>query len=291
MSKRRQIRTPRIAADGRLDADALADMGERWILSWLRERLAGNDPYCPLDRRIDEDPDAKVVALVRSAGPLHRASRSIGLASLRLLDEAAKQPAEPPTYFVSLLRVCQRVMLSGVEPWFSAFVSELAGHPQETEAKWGRGPTHEILYAAIQQLRGMRGSQVHASWQQLLTYPEYTTHALIALSPSFKEEMEHLAAWWEACPPGDRRQELRQGITRAWKLEGTERLREILTGKWSALPANLRGTINQILVELKLAPIGLHPARSVCRAIGKAAQRPEVVLSRETARYVATHGS
>jgi hypothetical protein len=291
MSARREVRTPRIAADGSLDPGALADLGDRWILSWLRDRLAGNDPYWPLDRRIDEDPDAKVVALVRSAGSLHPASRSIGRASLRLFEEVAKQPAEPPAFFASLLRVCQRVRLPDVEPWFSAFVGELALHPREAEAQWGKGPTLEVLYAAIQQLRGAPGSRVHASWQRLLTSPNYTTHALIALSTSFNEEMEHLSAWWHACPPGDRRRELRQGITRAWKLEGTESLREILTGKWSALPANLRGTINQILIELKLAPIGLHSAESVCRAIGNAGQRPELVLGREAERHMALHGS
>ena len=131
MSAKTEALTRIIGADGNLDADALADLGESWILSWLRERLAGKDPYSPLDRRYDEDPDAKVVDLLRSAGPLHPASRSIGRASLRLLMEAAKRPAEPPAFLASLLRVCQQVRLPDTEPWFFAFVDKLAEDPRE----------------------------------------------------------------------------------------------------------------------------------------------------------------
>ena len=290
MTARIQVRRPKISLEGRLDPSALADLGERWILSWLRDRLAGNDPYCPLDRRVDEGPDTKVVALLRSAGPLHPASRAIGRASLRLLEEAATQSAEPTAFFISLLRVCQRVTLPDVESWFSKFVGELAEHPQRTESQWGQA-TKEILYAALQQLRGALGSRVHASWQRLLSYPEYTTLSLIALSPSFKEEVEHLSAWWDACPAGDRHRELRQGITRAWKLEGTERLREILTGKWFGLPSDLRDTINQILRDLMLAPIGPCSAASVRRAIVNAGQRNQLVMSREKNHYIPVYGS
>jgi hypothetical protein len=264
-------------------------MGERWILSWLRARLAGKDPYWPLDRRSDEDPDAKLVSLLRSAGPLHPASRSIGRASLHLLREAVQRPAEPPAFFASLLRLCQQVTLPDVEPWFSALINELAEDPRETEARWGSGPTKEIIYAALQQTRGARDPRLHDSWEQLLTVPKYTTQALIALSPSFETEVRYFPAWWDACPPEDRPRELRQAITRAWKLEGDQRLRKILSTKWLALPGGLRDEINMVFSELRLQPIDLRMAAPVSRAIPDAGQRPDLVLSRERERYPAGH--
>jgi hypothetical protein len=267
-------------------------MGERWILSWLRSRLAGKDPYWPLDRRSDEDPDAKLVLMLRSAGPLHPASRSIGRAGLQLLKEAIVQrPAEPPAFFASLLRLCQQVPLPDVEPWFAALINELAEDPRETETRWGSAPTKEIVYAALQQTRGARDPRLRDSWQQLLIVPKYTTQALIALSPSFETEVNYLPAWWDACPPEDRPRELRQAITRAWKLEGDQPLREILSAKWLGLPGGLRNEINMILSDLRLQPIDSRAPAPVSRAIPDAGQRPDLVLSRERERYSASHGS
>ena len=133
--------------------------------------------------------------------------------------------------------------------------TSLAQNPPAVEARWNKGAVLEILYAALQQARGAPGSTVHAAWRRLLMLPRYTTHALIALSPSFEAEVEHLAIWWEHCPARDRPRELRQRITRAWKTDGEQRLREALSSRWAALPDTIRRSINIILGKLGFAPI------------------------------------
>lgn len=285
MSARRASPRPHIAPDGNLDPESLADMGQRWILGWLRARLAGKDPILPLDPRSDEDPDARIVSLLRSAGPLHPGSRAIGRACLRLLEEAAADPAQLPVYFASLLRLCQQVRIPDTEPWFAAFVNELARCPEALARRWSRGLTREILYAALRQPRSVPASPVQASWRRLLEIPEYTTFALIALSPSWEAEMEHLPTWWSACPASERSRELRQEITRAWKAEGEQRLREVLSSAWHGLPVALRAGVNSVLSALRLAPIDPAFTAAVGRAILNAALRPQEVLSRDARLY------
>jgi hypothetical protein len=281
VSKRKRTFNPRLEEDGSLDPNSLADMGERWILAWLRDRLAGEDPYLPIDRRSGEDPDAKVVGLLRSAGPRHPASRLIGRASARLLREAEKHAPELPAYFASLLRLCQQVGIPDTEAWFANFVNSLAAGPGAVAARWRDGPVVELLYAAVKQARGEPGSALHASWRKLLLLPRYTTHALIALGPSFEAEMDYLPAWWQACPLKDRPRELRQRITRAAKLEGDQRLREVLLARWYMLPADMRGSIDVLLAKLGLAPIANSEPAHIARAIRNAGQRREFVLAHE----------
>jgi hypothetical protein len=277
--------TPVIGPDGSLDPSSLADMGERWVLSWLRERLAGRDPHLPLDRRSGEDPDAKVVGLLRSAGPLHPASRLIGKAIARLLREAGEQSQNPPDYLASLLRVCQQARIPDTDSWFSVFVERLAEDPAAVEAQWSSASLGEIIYAAIQQVRGTPSSPIHAAWVRLLRQPRYTTQALIALSSSFEIELDYLALWWLACPAGERARELRRRMARALALEGDEKIREALSARWSDLPASLQHALDVVLGQLGVAEVRAHANSHCGRAIRNAAQRPDLVLSAESQRY------
>jgi hypothetical protein len=290
VSRRPRQFAPTINPEGTLEPASLAEMGERWVLSWLRERLAGRDPYLPLDRRSGEDPDALVVGLLRSAGPLEPASRLIGRASLRLLREAEEQAPSPPAFLASLLRICQQARLPDTEEWFAAFVEKLADDAAAVEARWSKNLLAEIVYAAIQQTRATPGSAGQASWLKLLRLPRFTTYALIALSSSFEAEVEHLAEWWQACPAAERTRELRQRITRAAKLQGDQRLREVLSAKWTVLPAGLRTAIDGVLGKLGMAALSTCEEEDghVGRAIRNAALKPELVLQ-EARRHQAVH--
>jgi hypothetical protein len=291
VTERKRRFVPLEGPDGTLDPGCLEGMGERWVLNWLRERLSGSDPYLPLDLRSGEDPDARVVGLLRSAGPLHPASRSIGRASAHLLAESEQHPSEPPAYFSSLLRLSQQVRLPDAEAWFGAFVGDLAQNPGRVEALWGADSVQQMVYASIRQVRGEPGSAIHSAWLRLLTSPRYSTMALLALSPSFEVEVKHLATWWNACPASERPRELRQRIGRAVKLLGDSQVRELLLGTWTTFPASLRSAVNVALGKLRVPAIPSEADASRVRAIRNAGQQSALVLQAETERYQAAHGS
>jgi putative nucleotidyltransferase with HDIG domain len=254
VTKRAKSFTVELSQDGSLDPVSLAQMGERWVLTWLRERLSGNDPHLPLDRRSGEDPDALVVGLLRSAGPLDPASRLVGRAAARLL-EAAGAEATAPAFLGPLLRLCQQVRLPDTEPWFGTFVEQLAHDHNAVEVRWGGKWIDEILYGAIMQAPGVSSSAVRPAWLELLSSPRYTTQALMTLGSWFEAELEHLATWWQACPEAERGRELWQTISRAVKLEGGDRVRELLSAQWADLPQDLLDAINDALARLEIASI------------------------------------
>jgi hypothetical protein len=264
--------------DGSLDPRPLAAMGERWILSWLRDRLSGKDPYLPLDRRSGEDPDALLAGLVRAAGPLDPVSRLIGGAAARLLAEAADHGGAPPAFLPALLRLCQQVRLPDTGPWFSAFVQALAKDQPTVEGCWQAGSIDEVLYGALKQAPGIPGSAAHDGWLALLRSPRYTTYALMALGSSLEAEISHLPTWWETCPARERPRELWRTISRAVKLEGGDRVRGVLAARWSELPAGLRNAIDVALRKLGVATIGRQGNSHGRHPIDKAGWKPELLL-------------
>ncbi len=262
-------------------------MGERWVLGWLRARLEGQDPYLPLDRRSDEDPEARVVGLLRSAGPLDPASRMIGRASHRLLSEASDSGQEPPPFLGPLLRLCQQVQVPDTEAWFIRFVQDLAADPAAMETRWGKALLSELVYAAIQQARATPSTAIHAAWEQLLGLRPYSTQALIALASSFEIEGGYLARWWSVCLPQERARELRHRLSRAAKLEGSQHVREILLARWPSLPSALQTAINAVLPRLGIAAVSVFDHRHGGRALLDVAWKPEIVLARESNRHAA----
>lgn len=278
MTKQAKRFTAELSQDGSLDPGSLAKMGERWVLTWLRERLSGNDPYLPLDRRSGEDPDALVVGLLRLAGPLDPASRLLGRAASRLLEEASEQAEKPPAFLGPLMRMCQQVRLPDTEPWFGAFLEALAHDRNAVEVRWNGQWLGEILYGAIVQAPGNSSQAVHAAWLELLRYPRYTTQALIALGSSFEAEIKHLPTWWQACPAAERGRELWRTLSRAVKLEGEDRVRELLSAEWFDLPRNLRDVINGVLARLEIETVHSHSNGRGEHAIVNAGWRREILL-------------
>ena len=270
--------TPVTLQDGSLDPRSLADMGERWVSDWLRDRLAGKDHYLPVDRRSGEDPEALVVGLVRLSGPIHPASRLIGSVAARLLEEGASQSVAPPAFFGALLRLCQQVRLPDTQSWFSSFVQSLAKDSAAVEASWNADTISEILFAAVTQVPGNTNSAARAAWLDLLRAPRYTTLALTALGPSFQGEVEHLADWWQACPAAERSRELRWIISRAVKLEGEDRIRRILSSRISSFTASLRMAINTAFVKLRLGSFCDHKGAHSASPIRNAAWKRELLL-------------
>src|SRR5690242_15204113 len=91
-------------SNGHIDPEWLGKAGLRVVGAWLRDRLAGHDPYQPIDVRVDEDPESFVAEVVRSVGVQHPASAAIAVSVLRLLDETRK-PSVKPAFFPRLIRL------------------------------------------------------------------------------------------------------------------------------------------------------------------------------------------
>src|SRR5438094_222790 len=109
---------PRLQLDGTLDPECLERMGPDWLANWIRDRLSGRDPWFPLDRRSDEDPESLIVGLLRNLGLGHPLVPLVGQAVRHLFAQAGTAAPSMPAYFRPLLRLCQQVALPPTAPWF-----------------------------------------------------------------------------------------------------------------------------------------------------------------------------
>jgi hypothetical protein len=244
---------PRLRPDGSLDPECLERMGPDWLTGWMRQRLDGRDPWLPLDRRSDEDPEALLVGLLRDLGPGHPLVPLVGRVARRLLHEAGAAAPEVPPYFRSLLRLCQQITLPSTAAWFTAELKALAERPEEFAYHWpDKKQAREILFAALRQSPGWPGSPARPAWEVLLTRPEGTTSALLALATSVQQQALHLADWWRACPREEREIELRQLIFEALTTE--DELRAALASQCS-LPPDLKEAIDRELAALGARPL------------------------------------
>ncbi|HEX4960691.1 MAG TPA: hypothetical protein VF173_07615 [Thermoanaerobaculia bacterium] len=248
---------PRLRADGSLDPECLERMGPDWLAGWLRERLSGRDPWFPLDRRIDEDPEALLVGILRGVGSGHPLVPLVGHAIRRLLDDALAEAPSPSPWFRPLLRLCQQKALPLTASWFAAELDALARYPEAFAGRWpDRELADGILFAAIRQSPGWPGSPARPIWKVLLTRPETATFALSALGTSLHQQVSHLAAWWQACPEDERDLELGQLIFVALRTEGEDETRAVLSRTLS-LPRDLQEAIDRRLRANGARPVFL----------------------------------
>lgn len=241
---------PRLREDGSLDSEPLEHMGLDWLTDWMRERLSGHDPWLPIDRRSDEDPDLLIVGLLRRIGSGHPLAALLGSAARRLLEEAN---SESP-YLRSLLRLCQQIALPATSPWFTCELERLAQSPKDFTDL-----TNEILFAALRQAPGWPGSPSRPFWEKLLVRPQSATLALAAFGTSLEQQASHLAAWWRVCPREDRDLELSQLIFRALTIDGEEKVRIILSV--SSIPVDLQQAIDWELEANGARPLFSHPGQ------------------------------
>ena len=262
---------PRLREDGSLDPEPLERMGLDWLTGWMRERLSGLDPWFPIDRRSDEDPDLLIVGLLRRIGSGHPLAALLGSVARRLLEEASAESS----YFRSLLRLCQQVALPATSPWFTAQLERLSRSSEDFTDL-----TNEILFAALRQAPGWPGSLSRPYWEKLLLLPQSATLALASFGTSLEQQASHLAAWWRVCPREERDLELSQLIFGALTIEGEEVVRAVL-GKTSSLPSDLRQAIDRELLANGKRPLFSQASRhsSLRREIWKnSGQRRDIVL-------------
>jgi len=263
--------------------------GLRWVKQWLEARLAGSDPYFPLDTRTDEDPEAFVVAVLRDAGFQHPASELISRAVLDLLDRSRSMAPRKPAYFEALIGLCQRVVLPQAGTWFTEAIEQLAQVTEDFERRWG-GPerVREIVFAAIVQAPGLPPAASRQSWLRLMSIPRYATLALLGLGGSFEDRLKHLTDWWASCAAEERDRELNQMMFSALKThagqDGRDSVQDILrSGGWS-YPRPLKEAINRALRENGADPAFDDPSQQRpsrhCRegAIKRAGWRQEHLL-------------
>jgi hypothetical protein len=235
---------PRLLADGSLDPECLERMGPDWLTHWMRQRLSGQDPWFPIDRCLDEDPEALIVGLVRGLGSDHPLVPLLGRGTRRLLDETSAEPPQPHSYLRPLLRLCQQVALPETGAWFTAELETLAERPEVFAARWPeQGLTEEILFAALRQSPGWPGSSARRAWESLLTRPESTTFALSALGISFHQTVAHLGVWWRTCPLKERDLEFSQLISEALATEGSTGVKAAFGKNSSSFPPDLQDVI------------------------------------------------
>jgi hypothetical protein len=255
---------PRLRADGSLDPECLERMGPDWLTDWMRERLSGNDPWFPIDRRSDEDPETLIVGLLRGIGSAHPLVPLWGRAARRLLEESEAAGPHPPVFFRSLLRLCQQVALPATGAWFTKELETLAERPDDFAVRWPDSDlTAEILFAALRQSPGWPGTPARSAWEALLSRPESTTFALSALGTSLQEQASHLAVWWQTCPEEERDLELSQVIVEALAAEGEDELRQVLS-QAPSLPSDLQEAVDR---ELRS-----HGARPLFASVNRRSQ-------------------
>jgi hypothetical protein len=244
---------PLVREDGSLDPVSFERMGDNWIESWLRERLSGRDPHFPIDLRVDEDPEAFVVGLLRQAGPVHLATLAISRSVLHLLDEARRFAPQTPPWLIPLLRLCQQVRLDLVFSWFREELQAIASDSDAARQRWGDlRVVRDILLAAVLQAPGRSPSPTLEAWQALLKSTEFSSLALAGLGSSFEQKLPYLADWWNHCPPDRRGRELKYLIYRA--LDQEEPVHILLTQAFS-LPADLCEAIDQELQAQGAQPL------------------------------------
>lgn len=270
---------PRFRSDGTLDPECLERMGPDWLTSWIRDRLSGLDPWFPIDRRSEEDPESLIVGLLRNLGLGHPLVALVGLAVRRLLVQAGAAVPSAPLYFLPLLRLCQQVALPPTAPWFLEELKNLAKQPEKFAARWqNEGLVDEMLFAALRQAPGRPETPSRPFWEALLSRPGSATLALSALGTSLQEQVSHLAVWWRSCPRQDRNLELSQLIFEALT-EGEEEARAIL-GKASSLPADLRIAIDRELEAQGARPVfHLPQVKQSSKILKDAGLRREYLLA------------
>jgi hypothetical protein len=208
---------PVFNSDGKLDTSSLTRAGEENIIEWLRNRFAGADPYFPLDRRSDEDPDALIVAILRQVGVGHPVSDIISGAVVKILKECQKAILDGPlppdevvfTVFRTALHFCEQLVLPLTAQWFMDEISMLAQNPHRWRSE---RISRDILYAAIQQAHARLYSS-EKSWLNLLNQPEYSTFALLGLEFLFSSKLPHLETWWHTVSDSERHAELGSLVT------------------------------------------------------------------------------
>lgn len=236
--------------DGTIDPQCIEQAGLRWVKTWLVRRLSGDDPFVPLDKRVDEDPDALVVGLLRDAGLAHPASSLISKAVLSLLDQSAKRAPEVPPYFSNTLRLCQQVRIPDTSTWFTDQLAQIAKAPARAEKRWGGiEGTKEIVYAGAVQAPGLPSAASRKAWQDLLKVPQYATLALTGLCRSFEDQVTHMKPWWRRCPTTERDLELNQMLFTGLKTESEKAVLAILKSSGGSFPADLKEAINRALRE------------------------------------------
>lgn len=272
--------------DGTVDPDCIEQAGLRWVKTWLARRLSGEDPFVPLDQRVDEDPDALVVGLLRDAGLAHPASSLISKAILSFLDQAAKNAPDVPPFFANTMRLCQLVRLPDTSTWFADHLARIANAPARAEKRWGGiEKTKEILYAGAVQAPGLPSAASRKAWQALLKIPQYATLALAGLSRSFEDQVAHMKTWWRTCSAEERELELNQMVFTGLKTESEKAVLAILKSSGESFPTDLKEAINRALrengsrVAFSDSAEEKYSREALWGAIMGAGQKPEYVLA------------
>lgn len=272
--------------DGTIDPECIEQAGLRWVKTWLARRLAGDDPFMPLDKRVDEDPDALIIGLLRDAGLAHPASSLISKAILSLLDQSAKSAPNVPPFFSNTLRLCQQIRIPYTSTWFTDQLRQIAKDPKRTEKRWGGvEKTKEIIYAGAVQSPGLPSAASKKAWQALLKIPQYATLALAGLCRSFEDHVAHMKTWWRTCPAEERELELNQILFTALKTESEKAVLAILRSSGESFPADLKGAINRALrengsrVAFSDSVEEKYSREALWGAITGAGQKPEYVLA------------
>jgi hypothetical protein len=252
---------PTLRDDGTFDPDCLERAGVRWVTGWLKGRLSGRDPYFPIDRRGEEDPEALIVSILRDAGTAHPATDLIARALLALLDEARSGAPEIPLYLGPALQICQQVRLPQASSWFTEELKKLADDLEATEARWGEDVVREILYAASLQAPGLPQSASHESWRVLLKIPRYTTLAWVGLGPTFAQSVTYIEDWWRVCPPEEREAEIDHLVFMGLETEGQEavHLIRLTSTLW---PDELRSAVDEAFKKCGVTDVFAPPAMS-----------------------------
>jgi len=251
--------------DGSLDPQCLEDAGRHWIRGWLERRFSGSDPYFPIDRRGDEDPEALVVHILQQAGSSHPLTISVSEVLLALLDEARKAAPDVPVSFSPVLNVCQLVRLPATSSWFTEELAALARSPESAESRWGQFEvTKEIVYAAAVQCPGLPRAASYPSWLSLLYVPRYATLALLGLGQTFEQTLPFLETWWRTCVPEERQRELDHLFFMALKDRGEPTVHSLLAATSAGWPHVLEDAVNSALLRsggskafLESSPLGI----------------------------------
>jgi hypothetical protein len=266
---------PRLLSDGTLDPGFLVDAGGRWVSDWLEARLSGRDPYFPLNRITEEDPDALIVDLVKQAGQGHPATELISRGALLLLDTARQEAPKVPPYFGNALRICQQVQLPKTSGWFVEEIRALANDPDFSERFWGDPElVEEIVYAAIVQVPGLPTTASRSSWEKLLRVPRYTTLALRGLGPAFPQRLLFIQEWWKTCPLDERTRELDQMIFTALRTLGDRVLRNTLLVHQDRFNHSLAGALDKALQRNGTEPLPEYVPESAYASAIRGAGRP-----------------
>lgn len=276
----------KLTDEGTLDPSCIQEAGARWVLHWLRARFSANDPYLPLDHRVDEDPESLIVGILTDVGLAHPASVLITRALSQLLSEAEAATPDLVPFLSPLLRVCQRVHLPSLGSWFLAQLEAIALAHDAFEQRWtGVSQVNELLYAAIVQIPAQTVPAARPHWRALLGIPRYATQALLGLGRSFVDQIEFLPSWWDSVIVGERDRELAQLVKAAIRTVGQNRVIQSLQDNALLIPVDLQQAIDAILSAERVDPAFSgqrqhgRTAGGFTAAICNAALRRDLVLA------------